>query len=91
MPYSHLHFNFGNYHMHFKQALEAADLFYTGLETSPYRYCSDKSDISQDEFEFKFNSKSCYAHTWNNLAVLFLLVSRVGHSPLGDLADYSAS
>ena len=42
MPYSHLHFNFGNYYMNFKQAMEAADLYYVGLETSPFRYSSEK-------------------------------------------------
>ena len=42
LPYSHLQFNFGNYYMNFKQAMEAADLFYRGLETSPFRYCAQR-------------------------------------------------
>lgn len=42
VPYSHLQFNFGNYYMHFKQAMEAAELYYTGLETSPFRFCREK-------------------------------------------------
>ena len=28
----------------------------------------------------KFNSISCYAHAWSNLAVIFLLMSTEGHS-----------
>ena len=39
IPYTHLQFNFGNYYMQFRQAMEAATLFYNCLETSPYRYC----------------------------------------------------
>lgn len=40
--------------------------------------------------EPKFNSISCYAHTWSNLAVLFLLMTTVGHSSLSDITDYDA-
>lgn len=97
MPYSHLHFNFGSYHMHFKQAMEAADHYFTGLETSPFRFCMHKRPSKTEEEKvgdseaaagLKFNSVSCYAHTWSNLAVLFLLMTTVGHSSLPDLAEY---
>ena len=77
--------------------MEAADLYYTGLETSPFRFCAEKKGTTtesvsteEEKFEPKFNSISCYAHTWSNLAVLFLLMTTVGHSSLGDLADYDA-
>ena len=29
--------------------------------------------------DLRFNSVSCYAHTWSNLAVLFLLMTTTGH------------
>lgn len=83
--------------MHFKQALEAADHYFTGLETSPFRFCHHKRPTRSEEENasnggaaaaLKFNSVSCYAHTWSNLAVLFLLMTTVGHSSLPDLADY---
>ena len=41
--------------------------------------------------DLKFNSVSCYAHTWSNLAVLFLLMTTVGHSTLTYLAQYNAT
>ena len=39
----------------------------------------------------KFNSISCYAHTWSNLAVVFLLMTSVGHSSLVDLESYDSA
>ena len=81
LPYSHLYFNFGNYYMNLKQATEAAEMYFTGLETSPFRFSTEKKaaapvpTAAQEEgvsFEPKFNSISCYAHTWSNLAVVFM-------------------
>ena len=95
LPYSHLSFNYANYYMHFKQALEAADHFYKGLETSPFRFCASKQPSATEEKKedvvLKFNSVSCYAHTWSNLAVLFLLMTTVGHSSLKDIDQYDSS
>ena len=89
--------------MNFKQAMEAADLFYCGLETSPFRYCAQRQPVEENKDEeakeqnpaeklpLKFNSISCYAHTWSNLAVLFLLMTTVGHSTLTDLSEYDSA
>ena len=40
LAYSHLHFNYGSYFMNFKKAEAAADHYFTGLETSPFRFCA---------------------------------------------------
>ena len=46
---------------------------------------------SDDQPALKFNSISCYAHTWSNLAVVFLLMTTVGHSSLVDLDSYDSA
>ena len=76
--------------MALKQHEAAADHFYNVLEKSPFRYCPEKQPaISSEEQKeeskkesqpLKFNSISCYAHAWSNLAVIFLLMSTEGHS-----------
>ena len=71
-------------------------MYYTGLETSPFRFCEEKKAASGEGPETvvlppKFNSVSCYAHTWSNLAVLFLLMTTAGHSSLSDIADYDVN
>ena len=71
--------------MNFKKAEAAASHYFTGLETSPFRFCaqnqpSGKVEAGSDKVALKFNSISCYAHTWSNLAVVFLLMTTSGHS-----------
>lgn len=59
--------------MALKDHMQAAEHYINVLRTSPFRYLKEKTN--QVATKLKFNSISCYAHAWSNLAVIFLLVS----------------
>ena len=74
--FTHLDFNFGNYYMALKDHLMAAEYYFRVVVHSPFAFSSQKrSTKTCKEVTLRFNSISCYAHAWSNLAVIFLLLS----------------
>ena len=70
--FSHLYYNIGNVYMALNKHSDALRYYVKALQ-SPYRQASYTTDF--EDVESRFNSQSCYAHTWSNMAVIYLLVS----------------
>ena len=60
-----------------KEHASAAENYVNVLQRSPLAAVGTESTNQSElrEQKLHFNSQSCYAHTWSNLAVIFLLAS----------------
>ena len=73
LPYCHLLYNLGNYYMAVKDHSKALEMYNEAVRTSPFLQCgSFQGDTAT---KLSFNSRSCFAHTLSNLAVIYLLMS----------------
>lgn len=73
VSFTHCDFNLGNAYMAAKDHYRAACQYIKVIKESPFHYTASKKSSSAKVL--KFNSVSCYAHAWSNLAVIFLLLS----------------
>jgi TolA-binding protein len=75
--FTHVDYNLGNCFMAKKEHAMAAENYVNVLQRSPLARVKSDSTAQGEESDQKlhFNSQSCYAHTWSNLAVIFLLAS----------------
>jgi hypothetical protein len=75
--FTHVDYNLANCFMAKKEHAAAAENYVNVLQRSPLAAVGSDSTSQSEESEQKlhFNSQSCYAHTWSNLAVIFLLAS----------------
>lgn len=60
-----------------KEHAKAAKCYFKVLKSSPLKDVDSTETLKQNKAQgqLHFNSQSCYAHTWSNLAVIFLLLS----------------
>lgn len=74
--FTHADYNAGNSFMADKEHGKAADCYFKVLQASGLKEVdSEKTGEVEPQAGLHFNSQSCYAHTWSNLAVIFLLLS----------------
>ena len=84
MPYCHLLYNLGNYFMAVKDHSKALDMYHEAVRSSPFLQCGSFASDEKFDGMLSFNSRSCFAHTLSNLAVIYLLMSTGKASVQGD-------
>ena len=75
--FTHADYNAGNSFSADNEHCKAAECYFRVLNASILKEVDTEKCIESEASSetLHFNSQSCYAHTWSNLAVIFLLLS----------------